>query len=213
MYINKKRRSPETKGSLYSRSLDEIPEIPIDQNVSELHQHPDREWLQSIIDWAVVGKLYFRTKQNTVDHDILKQYFAKLNIHMNGRLDWRNVPVFWRWRCPRNTRRIYVQFLLYRHTESHTIGYGHNLHTVVGFDCLEGQINRFQGLGELCGWLKKEWSYGTSHIFPMTDLKESVDSITRTDEEIWDTCYSPHIHHLKKNYLKKINLKNTDVLR
>ena len=160
-----------------------------------MNTHPDREWLLQTIgnnNWAIAGTLSFRHQQHTVNHSLLKQYFAQLNQHLYGSLAWKNVPFIARWGYDNKDfrgERLHVHFTLQKQ--------------LLQFHWLNGTQNQFTSPEKLCQWLMTHWTHGDALINPLRNETAWLLYLTRTNDSIWDTIYSPSMHWLKKHVSKQ----------
>jgi hypothetical protein len=149
-------------------------------------QHPDHCWMAQIEHWAIAGTLNFATKLHQPKNHLLKSYFGLLNYHLNGEYNWKNVPVYWRWQQNNKNggERLHVHFAILESTPE--------------FHWLDGVENSFQTSAQAIRWLKSNWTHGGCLIEPFRQDGNWIKYITRADDNSWDSCYSPPIHHLKR---------------
>ncbi len=157
-------------------------------NSNTVWVHPDSTWLLEIEGfppcgegWKVTGTLTFRQRFLDIKNDLVKDLFSKLNWHLNGEYDWKNVPVYWRWEYDEN-ERMHAHFVLMDATPE--------------FHYLRGSENSFHSLLDLTEWMGKNWKHGVSDYAAYRDkgwLKYLLEL-----SAIPNTCYSPPIHFLKR---------------
>ena len=143
--------------------------------------HPDTKWLLQIEGWVLTGTLSFRTKYLDIQNDKVKDLFSRLNYHMNGEYNWKNIPAYWRWESD-TSDRIHCHFaMLDAHPEFHY---------------LRGVENTFSNRHDLAKWLKKSWLHGVSHYAPY-ESNGWLTYITKPNP-FMNSCFAPPVAYLKR---------------
>jgi len=160
------------------------PDISSNDDHSKSTQHPDNKWLTKIIGWKIAGTLSFKRRHLDIQNQSVKELFSKYNFHLNEEVDWKNVPVYWRWEYDK-TERMHAHFVILGFTDQ--------------FNCLYGE-NSFDCLRELELWFKAHWAeHGGVHI-EQYDNEGWLNYITKPNS-IMNSCFSPPIHYLKRQIL------------
>jgi len=171
----------------------------LENTKSRLNIHPDKEWLSKIKSfypcgegWVICGTLSFKNRYLTNENSKVKDFFSRYNWHLAGEYNWENVPVYWRSEFDK-TERMHVHFVLMDATPE--------------FHYLRGVENTFKDSFELSKWFKNNWKEGVSH-FRKYENTGWIDYITKPNS-MMDSCFSPPIHYLKRQILKKSSQAET----
>lgn len=172
--------------------------------------HPERKWLvlTNKENWKLRGLLTFSDPFAAMENFRVKQFFRYYNYFLNGRREYKHIPVIWRFEVSPEEQRLHIHFLL--------------MESSPGFHYRRGKINGFRSDYRLERFLDYTWrnlyhSHGLATIRKLDNQKEIdfwLKYITKTTNRDGSNCgilkthFTPALDHLRRQTLADISTLN-----